>query len=186
MRNLTVTFRWKDTGRPSNRAGSYFHCRSAAMAASCRRVGPEITFTSVTLPAGSTTASMLTSPATWFDLASAGYVGGTDLIRRATWTSPPTTGLPATGTGIGRFVTMPEIGVSSEAGDAYFWHCYKSPDTGSGCREPGIGRFVTMPEIGVSSEAGTSPGSAGAASDGVFAAKSFASALLALGATSAN
>src|SRR5437899_13099922 len=98
MRNLTVTFMWKDTGRPSNRAGSYFHCRSAAMAASCSSVGPEITFTFVTLPAGSTSASMVTSPATWFDLASAGYVGGTDLIRRATWTSPPTTGLPATGT----------------------------------------------------------------------------------------
>src|SRR5437899_1274528 len=116
MRNLTVTFRWKDTGRPSNRAGSYFHCRSAAMAASCSSVGPEITFTFVTLPAGSTSASMVTSPATWFDLASAGYVGGTDLIRRATWTSPPTTGLPATGTGIGRLVRTPEIGVSSEAG----------------------------------------------------------------------
>src|SRR6266699_2137435 len=86
------------------------------MAASCRSVGPEITFTPVTLPAGSTSASMVTSPATWFDLASAGYVGGTDLIRRATWTSPPTTGLPATGTGIGRFVRTPEIGVSSAAG----------------------------------------------------------------------
>src|SRR5258706_15883115 len=116
MCNLTVTLRWKATGRPSNRAGSYFHWRSAAMAAPCKGGGPEITFTSVTLPAGSTSASMVTSPWIWFDLASAGYVGGADLIRRATWTSPPTTGLSVTGAGAERFVAILEIGVASTAG----------------------------------------------------------------------
>src|SRR6516225_2399531 len=52
--------------------------------------GPERTFIVLTLPSVSTTASMLTLPAIRCVRATGGYIGGTDLIRRAGLTSPPT------------------------------------------------------------------------------------------------
>src|SRR5881227_276149 len=70
--NFTVTVRCMAAGRPSSRAGSYFHRRTASLAASRNRMGPEITLRSRTLPDSSTNASRVTSPAVRFARAIGG------------------------------------------------------------------------------------------------------------------
>jgi len=75
---LKVTRTWLMIGRPSNRAGSYFHVWRASVAALARRGEPETTFMSVTLPVSSTTASMTTRPSTCAVRAMAGYSGWLD------------------------------------------------------------------------------------------------------------
>src|SRR6202022_1500244 len=99
-----VTVKCIATGFPSSVAGWYFHWRSASMAAWWRTVGPETTFIEETRPFVPIRASTRTSPEMCWVLAITGYIGGTEEIRCAVTTLPPT---GRTGAGAAGWLALP-------------------------------------------------------------------------------
>src|SRR5712692_405215 len=70
-----ITVTREAAGLPLASAGSYFHCRTASIAAWRSCIGPLTAFAPVTFPVSSTSAETTTVPSTRAVLAICGYTG---------------------------------------------------------------------------------------------------------------
>ena len=90
-----------EAGLPSIRAGEYFHCFTASMAAWRRNGGPLTASTLTTLPLASTLAFTTTLPWTFDCFANGGYTGCVEEINWGSRTvlAKGAAGLPEGGAG---------------------------------------------------------------------------------------